>query len=206
MCCPAIIPLAHADVDTLSKTELKHLGLEHARKLGSGGGGFVFLRPQAGSPDVVVKVSHPASRESVLNECTVLRHIEEVNSGGFALKPKTGAGRGPLAGIEACVASDVDILPGRAVIELRPYFPATPENTASSLGDLGSLGNSKARSTAVVVEATRQLAEASASLLRAGVGVSDLQLMIDRISGQVSFVKLVFSAIGCGLNQIFPNV
>jgi len=140
------------------------LTLKKPRLLGSGGGGAVFAFE---SSNVAIKVSWIKSRDSVEQECRVLKEMEKQH----------------VQGVEQCLENiPYPLDPRRTIIALRPVM----ENAVSSVTDVDS---------SLQQHSVECIVRTFVHILASGVATIDVQPLISTKTGDVLFIDLTEARI-----------
>jgi len=151
--------LGNGQVQLTDPLHVSGLTLEKPRLLGSGGGGAVFAFE---SSDVAIKVSWVKSRDSVKQECLVLKEMEKHH----------------VRGVEQClgyVPYPPD--PQRTMIALRPVM----ENSVSSVTEVD---------LSLQQHSVECIVRAFVNILASGVATIDVQPLISTQTGDVLFIDM----------------
>lgn len=161
---------ANGPVRIDNPTMVSGMTLSDPRFLGAGGGGSVWAMKQDDNNinrRVIVKISWARSKESVRNECNVLRVMEH---------------RGVGNGVERCLGStDYRYDPGRAVIVMEPFVDGGDSSVTASLGDL---------SPEIARKSASRLGATMAQMIASNVVTTDVQPLISKSTGDVLLIDM----------------
>lgn len=158
--------------DGLVDLRCQKTALTGMSRLGAGGGGTTFSGMIGGNvPDSVAKISWERSKQSVENECKVLKYLEKYH----------------VDHVEKCVAlcdGSGSIPSSRSVAVMTPLFTAEKGTSpVATLGAIGKSSDSLRRAMVALISTTVQM-------VKAGVALSDVQLLIDPLQGNLLFIDM----------------
>ena len=156
-----------AQMDTVLPEVCGRTRLEEYDQQGRGGTGLVFRAISQNHKPLAVKLSWPTTVASVRKECKVLQHLEKYH----------------VEGVERCIdscdtAGQSPQLQSQAMIVLDPFFAPPSTATLSNLTPPIQLIAVKSLTTTIV------------QMLLAGVATSDLQPLINPVSGSSLLIDL----------------
>lgn len=158
---------ANGPVRIDNPTRVSGMTLSDPRFLGAGGGGSVWAMKQDDESPVVVKISWARSKESVQNECKVLRVMDQ---------------RGVGKGVERCLGSaDYRYDPKRAVIVMEPFVDGSDDSITASLADL---------SPEIARKTASRLGVTMAQMVACNVVTTDVQPLISKSTGEVLLIDM----------------
>ena len=157
-----------AETDLLPKV-CGRTQLEDFDQRGRGGTGLLFRAISQNNKELAVKLSWSTTVSSVRHECEVLQHLEKYH----------------VEGVEKCIDScDIASQPtqtspsSQAIIVKDPFFPPPSTATLTNLPPVVQLAAVKHLTTTVV------------QMLLAGVATSDLQPLINPVTGDSLLIDL----------------
>lgn len=167
--------------------------LTGVRQIGEGGSGTVY----SGRLDnlmAVAKVSSSRSQASVVHECDVLRRLARLH----------------IDNIETCLccstyrenlhdSSSSSSSTSRQVIVLQPFF-TTGSSTADDNNVVSTLATVRSKQLQLI--ATESLLSTTVQMIRAGVALSDVQVLVNPDSGSLILIDLTESK---EINQQHPS-
>lgn len=140
-------------IHSSSNNKVCNIEMNELRLIGSGGSGDVYVKS---SHDTVFKLSRNSNRKGVINECNILQYLAQYQ----------------IPHIESCVSCCEH--QGKQLEVLKPFFAPA----ATPVSDFMLIQDEVTRTQAIYSYASVNL-----DILRAGVVLSDLQVLIDRDTG-----------------------
>ena len=165
-----------------------------ARQIGQGGSGTVY----SGRLDTlmaVAKVSSSRSQASIVHECDVLRRLASLHVDNIETCLCCSAYRENLHESSSSSSSSIS----RQVIVLQPFF-TTGSSTADDNNVVSTLAAVHSRQSQLI--ATESLLRTTVQMIRAGVALSDVQVLVNPDSGSLILIDLTESI---EINQQHPS-